>query len=53
MSREAPVLGTVEERVRALQARKAALAKGVLEGGTSQALVLEPSDLEELLAPLA
>ena len=45
--------GTVEERVRALQARKAALAKGVLEGGTSQSLVLEPADLEELLAPLA
>ena len=45
--------GTVEERVRALQARKAALARGVLEGGTSQSLVLEPADLEELLAPLA
>ncbi|MGQ0618823.1 MAG: DEAD/DEAH box helicase [Panacagrimonas sp.] len=44
--------GTVEERIRALQARKAELARAVLEGGTSATLRFDDSDIDELFAPL-
>ncbi len=44
--------GTVEERIRQLQARKADLASAVLEGGTSVSLSFDESDIDELFAPL-
>lgn len=44
--------GTVEEKIQALQQEKAALAAGVLEGGTSGGWKLEQSDIEALFAPL-
>lgn len=45
--------GTVEEKIQALQARKAGLADAVLEGTGTGALHLDESDLAELFAPLA
>jgi SNF2 family DNA or RNA helicase len=44
--------GTVEEKIQALQGRKADLAQAVLEGGSSQKLKLDEDDLAELFAPL-
>ncbi|RMT99074.1 hypothetical protein ALP39_02296, partial [Pseudomonas marginalis pv. marginalis] len=44
--------GTVEEKIQALQLEKAALADGVLEGGTGAGWKLEPRDIEALFAPL-
>jgi superfamily II DNA or RNA helicase len=44
--------GTVEEKIQALQTRKAELARAVLEGGSSQQLKLDEADLAELFAPL-
>lgn len=44
--------GTVEEKIQALQARKAELARAVLEGGSSQRLRFDESDLEALFAPM-
>ncbi|GAA5513409.1 RNA polymerase-associated protein RapA [Deinococcus carri] len=44
--------GSVEERILDLQNRKAALAKGVLDGGLSSATQLTSSDLDLLFAPL-
>ncbi len=43
--------GTVEERIRALQQRKAELAAAVLEGGSTQELRFDEADLAELFAP--
>src|SRR5690606_14567271 len=43
--------GTVEEKIVALQARKAELAQALLSGG-SQALSLDEALIDELLAPL-
>jgi len=45
--------GTVEERVRALQQRKAALVGALLEGGTRSTARFDPEDLDELFAPLS
>lgn len=45
--------GTVEEKIQALQARKAGLADAVLEGTGTGALHLDETDLAELFAPLA
>ncbi len=44
--------GTVEEKIQALQSRKSDLAQAVLEGGSSQRLRFDESDLEALFAPL-
>lgn len=44
--------GTVEEKILAMQARKAELARAVLEGGSSRALRFDERDLAELFAPL-
>jgi SNF2 family DNA or RNA helicase len=44
--------GTVEERIRALQVRKAALAEAVLEGGTTATLRFDEAEIDELFAPL-
>ncbi len=45
--------GTVEEKIQALQARKADLARAVLEGGgATQRLRFDEADLTELFAPL-
>ncbi|MGH8122006.1 MAG: DEAD/DEAH box helicase, partial [Rudaea sp.] len=44
--------GTVEEKIQALQQRKADLAKAVLEGGDAQSLRFDEGDLDELFAPL-
>ncbi len=44
--------GTVEEKIQALQTRKADLARAVLEGGSSQQLKLDEADLAELFAPI-
>lgn len=44
--------GTVEEKIQALQGRKADLAQAVLEGGSTQSLRFDDSDLAELFAPL-
>ncbi|MEO8673736.1 MAG: DEAD/DEAH box helicase [Tahibacter sp.] len=40
--------GTVEEKIQGLQQRKADLAQAVLEGGSTQALRFDESDLAEL-----
>src|SRR5690606_25299454 len=45
--------GTVEEKMAALQARKQALADGVLAAGGSGELQLTAAELEALFAPLA
>ncbi len=44
--------GTVEEKIQALQQRKAELAAAVLEGGSTQDLRFDETDLAELFAPL-
>lgn len=44
--------GTVEEKIQAMQARKADLARAVLEGGASRRLRFDEDDLAELFAPL-
>ena len=44
--------GTVEEKIQAMQERKAELARAVLEGGSSTALRFDEADLAELFAPL-
>ena len=44
--------GTVEEKIQALQQRKADLAHAVLEGGSTQALRFDDDDVAELFAPL-
>ena len=44
--------GTVEEKIQALQQRKAELARAVLEGGSTQALRFDDADVAELFAPL-
>ncbi|EIL87429.1 SNF2-related protein [Rhodanobacter sp. 115] len=45
--------GSVEEKIQALQARKANLAQAVLDnGGASTRLRLDESDLRELFTPL-
>ena len=44
--------GTVEERIRELQARKAELAAGVLEGSGDGGWQLAEQDIEALFAPL-
>jgi SNF2 family DNA or RNA helicase len=45
--------GTVEERIRALQGRKAALAGAILEGGTTATLSFDENEIDELFAPLS
>jgi superfamily II DNA or RNA helicase len=45
--------GTVEEKIQALQARKAELAQAVLEGGSTKSLAFSEEDLGALFAPLA
>ncbi len=45
--------GTVEEKIQALQQRKAELARAVLEGGDAQSLRFDEGDLAELFAPLS
>ncbi|HEY0229688.1 MAG TPA: DEAD/DEAH box helicase [Dokdonella sp.] len=44
--------GTVEEKIQALQQRKAELARAVLEGDGSQGLQFDETDLAELFAPM-
>ncbi|MBN8727173.1 MAG: DEAD/DEAH box helicase [Xanthomonadales bacterium] len=44
--------GTVEEKIQALQQRKAELAEAVLDGGSTQVARFEEADLAELFAPL-
>lgn len=44
--------GTVEEKIQAMQQRKADLANAVLEGGSTQSLRFDEDDLAELFAPL-
>ncbi len=44
--------GTVEERIRELQARKAELAAGVLGGSGDGGWQLAEQDIEALFAPL-
>ncbi|WP_244898063.1 SNF2-related protein [Deinococcus indicus] len=44
--------GSVEERILDLQARKASLARGILDGGLSDATQLTSADLDRLFAPL-
>lgn len=44
--------GTVEEKIQAMQERKAELARAVLEGGSSTALRFDEVDLAELFAPI-
>ena len=46
------VAGSIEERILALQARKAALAEGVLGHDMAEAVKFTPADLDALLAPL-
>ncbi|MFD1730145.1 DEAD/DEAH box helicase [Deinococcus malanensis] len=45
--------GSVEERILDLQSRKATLARGILDGGLSEATQLTTHDLDRLFAPLA
>ncbi|MEO7068277.1 MAG: DEAD/DEAH box helicase, partial [Rhodanobacter sp.] len=45
--------GTVEEKIQALQARKADLAQAVLDGGgATKRLRFDEADLAELFAPM-
>ncbi|MEL7935625.1 DEAD/DEAH box helicase [Pseudomonas delhiensis] len=44
--------GTLEEKIQQLQAKKAALAAGVLEEGKDSGLQLQDSDIDALFAPL-
>jgi len=46
------VEGSIEERILALQERKAALAEGVLGRDAESAVKFSPEDLQDLLAPL-
>jgi SNF2 family DNA or RNA helicase len=46
------VEGSIEERILALQERKAALAEGVLGRDAESAVKFSPEDLQGLLAPL-
>jgi SNF2 family DNA or RNA helicase len=43
---------TVEEKIQELQARKAALAQALLDGGTTQAASFGADDLDALLAAI-
>ena len=43
--------GTVEEKIQAMQHRKAELAQAVLEGGSTSALRFDEDDLAELFGP--
>jgi SNF2 family DNA or RNA helicase len=45
--------GTVEERIRALQARKADLARGILDEDAAVAKVLTAQDMQALFEPLS
>jgi SNF2 family DNA or RNA helicase len=45
-------VGTVEEKIEVLQARKRELVKGLLEEGSGARLALEKADLDLLFAPL-
>ncbi len=45
--------GSLEEKILELQARKAELARGILEGGLTSAVALTQGDLNNLLAPLS
>jgi superfamily II DNA or RNA helicase len=45
--------GSLEEKILELQARKADLARGILEGGLTSAVALTQADLNNLLAPLS
>ncbi|MHB8911617.1 MAG: SNF2-related protein [Lysobacter sp.] len=45
--------GTVEEKIQAMQQRKAALAEAVLSGGSRQTLRFDEDDIAALFAPLA
>jgi superfamily II DNA or RNA helicase len=47
------VAGSVEEKIVALQARKAALAEGILDGSGDAPLDLSPEDLDALFAPIS
>ncbi|TAK98145.1 MAG: DEAD/DEAH box helicase [Aquabacterium sp.] len=47
------VAGSIEERIQALQARKSALAEGVLGEDGALAIKFSQADLDALLAPLA
>jgi len=47
------VAGSIEERMLDLQARKLALAEGVLGADSAEALKFSAQDLEMLLAPLS
>ena len=44
--------GTVEEKIQAMQERKAELARAVLEGGSTTALRFDEADLAELFGPI-
>lgn len=44
--------GTLEEKILGMQARKAALASGVLEGGLGDGQTLTSEDIQHLLSPL-
>jgi len=44
--------GTVEEKIQALEARKAELARAVFEGGATTELRFDEADLEALFSPL-
>ena len=44
--------GTVEEKIQALQQRKADLASAVLDGGSTQSARFEEADLADLFAPI-
>ena len=44
--------GTVEEKIKGMQTRKADLARAVLEGGTRTSLAFDERDIEDLFAPL-
>jgi SNF2 family DNA or RNA helicase len=45
--------GTVEERIRALQSRKADLARGILDENAALAKALTAEDFQALFEPLA
>ncbi|MDT4853925.1 hypothetical protein FQZ97_882080 [compost metagenome] len=44
--------GTVEEKIQQLQAQKAALARGILEGREKEDWRLHDEDIDALFAPL-
>ncbi len=45
--------GSIEEKILALQERKAALAEGILSGSLSKAVALTPDDVQMLFEPLS